>query len=79
MVSGEGFHLYHNRKIVLLIKVLLFRYLMLIDGESEVYMFDRDNNVFHVSGLTFPYRKEDRHIVGTLVDGVNALTDSLDS
>ncbi|XP_017773246.1 PREDICTED: mRNA-capping enzyme-like, partial [Nicrophorus vespilloides] len=34
------------------------RYMMLIDGENETYFFDRDYNIFHVDGLTFPYRKD---------------------
>lgn len=46
------------------------RYMMLIDGENEVYFIDRDNCVFRVSGLTFPKRKDPlQHIQGTLVDG----------
>jgi len=47
------------------------RYMMLIDGENRVFMFDRDNNVFHVSGLRFPRRKNPgEHVANTLVDGV---------
>lgn len=46
------------------------RYMMLIDGEDEVYFFDRDNNVFKVIGLRFPHRKDlHRHLTGTLLDG----------
>ncbi|KAK9890515.1 hypothetical protein WA026_010591 [Henosepilachna vigintioctopunctata] len=46
------------------------RYLMLIDGPDEVYFFDRDNNVFKVQGLRFPYRKDLRHhLKDTLLDG----------
>ncbi|EEC03894.1 mRNA capping enzyme, putative [Ixodes scapularis] len=46
------------------------RYMMLIDGENEVYFVDRDNCVFQASGLWFPRRKEPgSHIQNTLVDG----------
>lgn len=48
------------------------RYLMLIDGQNEVYFFDRDNNVFKVSNLTFLFRKNLReHLRDTLLDGVS--------
>lgn len=44
---------------------------MLIDGRNEVYMIDRDNSVFHVANLEFPYRKDMRtHLANTLLDGV---------
>ncbi|XP_064481228.1 mRNA-capping enzyme-like isoform X1 [Ornithodoros turicata] len=46
------------------------RYMMLIDGEGEVYFVDRDNCVFQVAGLIFPRRKDPMgHIQDTLVDG----------
>ncbi|VDP10279.1 unnamed protein product, partial [Soboliphyme baturini] len=45
------------------------RYMILIAGENEVYMIDRDNNYFSVPNLTFPHRKEKRHIKDTLLDG----------
>lgn len=46
------------------------RYMMLIDGEGEVYMLDRDNCVFKVFGLRFLYRKDlTRHLKNTLLDG----------
>ncbi|KAH0622141.1 hypothetical protein JD844_024168, partial [Phrynosoma platyrhinos] len=46
------------------------RYMMLIDGKDEVYMIDRDNSVFHVSYLEFPFRKDPRvHLENTLLDG----------
>ncbi|XP_044283809.1 mRNA-capping enzyme isoform X2 [Varanus komodoensis] len=46
------------------------RYMMLIDGKNEVYMIDRDNSVFHVSALEFPFRKDLRaHLDNTLLDG----------
>ena len=47
---------------------------MLIDGANEVYMIDRDNAVFHVPGLHFPYRKDmNRTLKDTLVDGVDII------
>uniref|UniRef100_T1IYM1 mRNA guanylyltransferase n=1 Tax=Strigamia maritima TaxID=126957 RepID=T1IYM1_STRMM len=46
------------------------RYMMLIDGENQVYLLDRDNCVFQISNLKFPRRKfPDEHVFGTLVDG----------
>ncbi|KAI5094425.1 mRNA-capping enzyme [Silurus meridionalis] len=45
-------------------------YMMLIDGRNEVHMIDRDNSVFHVANLEFPYRKDMRtHLLNTLLDG----------
>ncbi|GAA6098435.1 mRNA-capping enzyme isoform X1 [Tachysurus ichikawai] len=44
--------------------------MMLIDGRNEVYMIDRDNSVFHIANLEFPYRKDMRtHLSNTLLDG----------
>lgn len=46
------------------------RYMMLLDGEDEVYFIDRDNCVYKVSGLTFLHRKnQDKHISDTVLDG----------
>lgn len=46
------------------------RYMLLIDGEDELYFLDRDNHVFHVHGIRFPHRKDfNRHLTNTLVDG----------
>lgn len=47
---------------------------MLIDGKNEVYMIDRDNSIFHVSNLEFPFRKDLRsHLTNTLLDGVRSM------
>ena len=48
------------------------RYMMLIEGENEIYLFDRDFNVFKIveNCPKFPKRKEpNEHIVETLLDG----------
>ncbi|KAM4694089.1 mRNA-capping enzyme [Discoglossus pictus] len=46
------------------------RYMMLIDGKDEVFMIDRDNSVFQVTNLEFPFRKDLRlHLTNTLLDG----------
>ncbi|XP_018568622.1 mRNA-capping enzyme [Anoplophora glabripennis] len=46
------------------------RYMMLIDGEDEVYFFDRDHNIFKVDGVRFVHRKDiRRHLKDTLLDG----------
>ncbi|UYV62070.1 RNGTT [Cordylochernes scorpioides] len=46
------------------------RYMMLIDGEDEIYFIDRDNSIFQITGLTFVFRKDlSQHLNATLVDG----------
>ncbi|CAG9858499.1 unnamed protein product [Phyllotreta striolata] len=46
------------------------RYLMLIDGKDEVYLFDRNHSVFKVNGLQFVHRTNiKRYIRNTLLDG----------
>ncbi|XP_060947129.1 mRNA-capping enzyme isoform X1 [Limanda limanda] len=46
------------------------RYMMLINGKNEVFMIDRDNSVFHIANLEFPFRKDPRHhLANTLLDG----------
>jgi len=46
------------------------RYMMLIDGENQVYFVDRDNNIFQVENLKFPMRKNPKdHLKQTLLDG----------
>lgn len=56
----------------LLTLLLLGRYMMLIDGKNEVHMIDRDNSIFHVANLEFPFRKDmNSHLTNTLLDGVS--------
>ena len=51
---------------------MLLRYMMLILGEREVYLIDRDNNVFAAPQLHFPQRKfPNEHVYGTLLEGVS--------
>lgn len=46
------------------------RYLMYIKGAGEVYCIDRDNCVFKINNLTFPFRKNLYvHMKDTLLDG----------
>ncbi|XP_019713397.1 mRNA-capping enzyme isoform X2 [Hippocampus comes] len=46
------------------------RYMMVINGKHEVFMIDRDNTVFHIANLEFPFRKDPRvHLANTLLDG----------
>uniref|UniRef100_A0A4W6EIA2 mRNA-capping enzyme n=1 Tax=Lates calcarifer TaxID=8187 RepID=A0A4W6EIA2_LATCA len=48
------------------------RYMMLINGKNEVFMIDRDNTIFHIANLEFPFRKDPRvHLSNTLLDGVS--------
>ncbi|PAV67098.1 hypothetical protein WR25_24634 isoform B [Diploscapter pachys] len=44
------------------------RYLVYIADENNIYAFDRDNEVFQIKGISFPHRKEPRHVQNTLVD-----------
>lgn len=45
---------------------------MLINGKNEVFMVDRDNSVFHIANLEFPFRKDPSiHLANTLLDGVS--------
>lgn len=45
--------------------------MMLIDGQDEVYLIDRDNCIFKVNNITFPHNKDpNRHLRDTLMDGV---------
>ncbi|KAK2527737.1 Rngtt [Columba livia] len=76
-VHGRHQRLYENIKCCELLEPLNYldnRYMMLIDGKNEVYMVDRDNSIFHVSNLEFPFRKDLRtHLTNTLLDGGCAL------
>ncbi|XP_026848279.1 mRNA-capping enzyme [Drosophila persimilis] len=46
------------------------RYMMLIDGQDEVYFFDRNHSCFQVENVTFLDGKNlNDHLDGTLVDG----------
>jgi len=46
------------------------RYMMLIEDENKIYMFDRDNTVFKIDSLPFPLDRDyTRHLKNTLVDG----------
>lgn len=45
--------------------------MMLILKEREIYLIDRDNNVFTAPQFYFPQRKNlKEHIYDTLIDGV---------
>ncbi|CAF1324113.1 unnamed protein product [Adineta steineri] len=46
------------------------RYMMLIEDENKIYMFDRDHNVFEIGHTRFPKNPEyTSHLTNTLVDG----------
>ncbi|XP_076223556.1 mRNA-capping enzyme-like [Nomia melanderi] len=46
------------------------RYMMMIQGNGEIYFVDRDNSVFQVSGLSFPHPRDvNRNLEDTLLDG----------
>ena len=49
--------------------------MLLILKEREVYLIDRDNNVFGAPQFHFPQRKNlHDHIYDTLIDGVSEIT-----
>ena len=53
------------------------RYMMAILGRDRVYMIDRDNTVFKISGLTFPRRKDPTsHLTDVLLDGEMVLDEA---
>ncbi|KAG5318222.1 MCE1 enzyme, partial [Pseudoatta argentina] len=45
------------------------RYMMLVQGDGEIFFIDRENSVFEVTGLTFPHVRENRNLRDTLMDG----------
>jgi hypothetical protein len=52
-------------------KYFNYRYMMLIEDENQMYMLDRNNNVFQIDHLRFPKDSDcTRHLINTLVDGV---------
>ena len=52
------------------------RYMMLIKKRNQVYFLDRNNNVFQVNDLYFPYYKNhNEHLVNTLLDGELVIDD----
>ena len=49
--------------------------MMLILKEKEIYLIDRDNNVFAAPQFHFPQRKNlKEHVYDTLIDGVSQST-----
>ena len=69
---------YTNKWSQLAIVVLMFRYMMLIAGKGEVYLFDRSNTVFAAPQFIFPRRKyQDQHVEDTLIDGVSRIVSKL--
>ncbi|XP_011307620.1 mRNA-capping enzyme [Fopius arisanus] len=46
------------------------RYMLLIQGDGELYFIDRNNSVFEIKGLTFPHPRDvTRQLRDTLLDG----------
>ena len=51
---------------------IFFRYMMLIQGDGQVYFADRDNSIFEVTGLRFPHVRDTKRVLqDTLLDGVS--------
>jgi len=45
--------------------------MMLIENKNQIYMLDRNNNVFLINNLQFPnYSDFSTHLTDTLIDGV---------
>nr|XP_022914085.1 mRNA-capping enzyme [Onthophagus taurus] len=66
----DNIHLLHKKPYRVSWKADGVRYMMLIDGEDEVYFFDRDHSIFKVTGVRFVYRKNlMQHLQNTLIDG----------
>lgn len=54
-------------------QLYLFRYMMMIQADGEIYFIDRDNSVFQANGLTFPHPRDiSKTIKDTLLDGVSS-------
>ncbi|XP_077869610.1 mRNA-capping enzyme-like [Saccoglossus kowalevskii] len=68
-MDRQNIHFLHNKPYKVSWKADGVRYMMLIDGPGEIYMFDRNNAVFAVPQLVFPQRKQNGHIKNTLLDG----------
>lgn len=44
---------------------------MLIEDENNIFMIDRNNDVFKINNLRFPNGKDfSKHLTDTLLDGV---------
>ncbi|XP_018329684.1 mRNA-capping enzyme [Agrilus planipennis] len=69
-MSVENINLLHQKPYRVSWKADGTRYMLLIHKENEIYFFDRDHNVFKVTGLTFPHKKNlNIHLKDTLLDG----------
>nr|XP_012221759.1 PREDICTED: mRNA-capping enzyme isoform X2 [Linepithema humile] len=66
----ENMNLLHTKPYRVSWKADGTRYMMLVQGDGEVYFIDRDNSIFEVNGLTFPHLRDiNRCLRDTLMDG----------
>lgn len=66
----ENIRLLHEKPYRVSWKADGTRYMMLIQGDGEIYFIDRENSAFLVEGLSFPHvRDKSRCIRDTLLDG----------
>ena len=68
-MDENNIRLLHEKPYMVSWKADGTRYMMLIQGDGEVYFIDRDNSVFQVSRMTFPHPKSHRTLRDTLLDG----------
>lgn len=72
-LTFDNLHLLSRQRYKVSWKADGLRYMMFIEGRGQVYMIDRDNTVFHVPNLLFPFRKDhSKHLENTLIDGVSS-------
>lgn len=63
-------HLLHQKPYSVSWKADGVRYMMYIQGRNEIFCIDRDNCVFHVKNLSFPFKKDlNVSLKDTLLDG----------
>uniref|UniRef100_A0A915PZ12 mRNA-capping enzyme n=1 Tax=Setaria digitata TaxID=48799 RepID=A0A915PZ12_9BILA len=67
-MERDNLHFLAGKKYMVSWKADGIRYMVLIDDEDSIYAFDRNNHIFKISCITFPHKKEFRHIQNTLVD-----------
>ncbi|XP_001602117.1 mRNA-capping enzyme-like [Nasonia vitripennis] len=66
----ENIRLLHEKPYRVSWKADGTRYMMMIQGDGQVYFADRDNSIFQVERLTFPHLKDsNRRLRDTLLDG----------
>ncbi|KZC05483.1 mRNA-capping enzyme, partial [Dufourea novaeangliae] len=69
-MDEDNIRLLHEKPYMVSWKADGTRYMMMIQGDGDIYFIDRNNSVFQVSGLTFPHLRDvNRTLRDTLLDG----------